>query len=322
MTSYTQLTQSERYQIHALRRAGHTLKLIGRELQRHPATISRELRRNTGPSGYNAQRAQALAEARLMAKAAQRLDCRSWAKVSELIERDWSPEQISLWLKANSGIRVSHEWIYQYVYRDKRAGGNLHRHLRCRKRRRKRYGTYDRRGQINNRVSIDQRPAIVDRRTRLGDWEIDTIVGQGRQGVLLSLTERRSRYVLLAKLPACSADEAAYAAIGLLSPWLGRVRTITADNGREFSGHEDIARALKAEFYFAHPYSPWERGTNENANGLVRQYFPKNRVFTSITQPELDRAMNRLNNRPRKCLAMQTPNQVLCSIKPCVALAS
>ncbi len=322
MTSYTQLTQQERYQIHALRRSGCTLKHIGVELQRHPATISRELRRNNGPFGYDAQRAQVLAEARLMAKAVRRIDDHSWEQVSELIKLDWSPEQASLWLKQNSSIRVSHEWIYQYVYSDKRSGGDLHIHLRCQKPRRKRYGTYSRRGQIKDRVSIDERPQVVDSRSRLGDWEIDTIVGTRRSGVLLSLTERRSRDILLARLPDCSADEVVYATIGLLAPLIALTHTITADNGKEFSYHGDIARVLETEFYFAHPYSPWERGTNENANGLVRQYFPKGRDFSTITQLELDQAMERLNNRPRKCLGMRTPNQVLYGIKPNVALAS
>lgn len=321
MTSYTQLTQSERYQIQALRRSGFTLEHIGRELERHPATVSRELKRNTGPYGYNAQRAQALAEARRTAKASSRIDGGGWAKISELIELDWSPEQTSLWLKANSSIRVSHEWIYQYIYHDKRNGGSLHKHLRCQKPRRKRYGTYGRRGQIKGRIPIDERPPVVGERSRLGDWEIDTIIGAKRSGALLSLTERKSRDILLAKLPDCSADEVEYAAIGLLAELIELTHTITADNGKEFSCHENIASVLETEFYFAHPYSPWERGTNENSNGLVRQYFPKGRDFSTITQPELDHAMERLNNRPRKCLGMLTPNQVLYGIKPNVALA-
>ena len=244
------------------------------------------------------------------------------ALVEQLVKKDWSPQQISLWLAEFKAVRVSHEWIYQYIYADKRSGGKLHQHLRCQKKCRKRYGSNERRGQISNRVSIDERPPVVAKRSRIGDWEIDTIIGARHSGALLSLTERKSRDILLAKMPDCSADEATYATLGLLAELKDIVHTITADNGKEFSGHQDIARVLDAEFYFAHPYSPWERGTNENANGLIRQYFPKDRDFSTITQAELDHAMERLNNRPRKCLGMKTPHQVLYGIKPIVALAS
>jgi len=321
MTSYTQLTQVERYQIHALRRTGCSLKRIGLELVRHPSTISRELLRNGKAGDYCPDRAQGLALGRRRDKSRQRIDSQTWVLVRRQIGEDWSPEQISLWLAQERGIHISHEWIYRYIYADKQRGGGLHRRLRCQKQRRKRYGSHDRRGVIKNRVSIDERPAIVEQRSRLGDWEIDTLSGAKRSGALISLTERRSRHVLIAKLPDCSADEVAYATLGLLVD-MEQVHTITADNGKEFSGHEDIAEVLAASFYFAHPYSPWERGTNENANGLIRQYFPKQRNFATITQSELDLAMNRLNNRPRKCLAMQTPNQVLFGIKPSVALTS
>jgi len=322
MTSYTQLTQLERYQIHALRRTGSSLDCIARTLERHSSTISRELRRNCEADCYCPDRAQRLAMKRRRDKPRQRIDGQTWLLVFQLLRRDWSPEQVSLWLAQELDVSISHEWIYQQIYADKRRGGKLHRHLRCQKPRRKRYGGQDRRGQISNRVSIDERPALVEQRHRLGDWEIDTIIGARRSGALLSLTERKSRFVLIARLPDCTAAEATYATLGLLAPLVEQVYTITADNGKEFSGHADIARVLEAKFYFAHPYSPWERGTNENANGLIRQYFPRQRNFKTITQSELDHAMDRLNNRPRKCLALLTPNQVLCGIKPHVALAS
>lgn len=320
--SYTQLALVERYQILALSVAGRCLSEIAAELGRHPATISRELRRNRQAGDYNPEQAAALARQRRRDKPRRRIGEQIRTAVQLLIGWDWSPEQVSLWLAAEPGLSVSHEWIYQYIYADKRNGGSLHTHLRCQKARRKRYGGRDRRGVINNRVSIDERPGIVAERSRLGDWEIDTIVGARRSGVLLSLTERQSRDILLAKLACGSADEVVYATLGLLAPLIDLTYTITADNGKEFSGHEDIARVLEAQFYFAHPYAPWERGTNENANGLVRQYFPKSRDFSTITQEELDHAMERLNNRPRKCLGMQTPNQVLYGIKPEVALDS
>jgi IS30 family transposase len=309
--SYAQLAQVERYQILALSVAGRSQSEIAAELGRHPATISRELRRNSGAGDYCPDQAHALALERRRDKPRRRIGEHVRDAVDLLVGWDWSPEQVSLWLAAEPGLSVSHEWIYQHIYADKRAGGTLHTHLRCQKARRKRYGGRDRRGVINNRVSIDERPAIVETRLRLGDWEIDTLVGAKRSGALLSLTERKSRSVLLAKLPCASADEVVYAALGLLAPLIDLTHTITADNGKEFSGHADIARVLEAGFYFAHPYSPWERGTNENANGLIRQYFPKSRDFSTITQEELDYVMDRLNNRPRKCLGMRTPNQVL-----------
>ena len=322
MTNYTQLTQVERYQIQALQRLDSTQAEIAAELNRHKSTISRELKRNSQGGNYYAVRAQQQALERQKVKAGPRLNPLAKALVRHKLRQDWSPEQISLWLAAFKNQRISHTWIYQYIAADRYAGGTLHTHLRCRKKRRKRYGSQDKRGQIKDRVSIDERPRVVDERSRLGDWEIDTIIGAKHSGALLSLTERKSLDILLAKMPDCSADEAAYATLGLLAELKDRVLTITSDNGKEFSAHADIARVLEADFYFAHPYSPWERGTNENANGLVRQYFPKDRDFTTITQAELDHVMDRLNNRPRKCLGMLTPHQVLCGIKHGVALAS
>lgn len=322
MTGYTQLTQVERYQIQALKGLDFTPAGIAAVLQRHKATISRELRRNATDGGYCPAEAQRLALKRRRDKARPRITGRARALVKRKLKLDWSPEQISLWLAKFKAIRVSHTWIYQYVGADKQRGGKLWKHLRCQKRRRKRYGSLNRRGQIKNRVSIDERPPVVNTRERLGDWEIDTIAGARHSGALLSLTERQSKGILLAKLPCATADEVVYSTLGLLEPLIELTHTITADNGKEFSGHEDIARVLNAGFYFAHPHAPWERGTNENANGLVRQYFPKGRDFSTITQAELDHAMDRLNNRPRKCLGMLTPNQVLYGIKQEVALAS
>lgn len=321
MTNYTQLTQVERYQIQALCGLSCSITSIAAELGRHKSTISRELRRNRHAGGYYADAAHHQALARRRSKARPRVSRLARALVRHKLTLDWSPEQISRWLAAFKSQRASHSWIYQQVAADKRAGGSLHTHLRCRKRR-KRYGSRDGRGQIKDRVSIDERPPVVEARSRLGDWEIDTIIGARHSGALLSLTERRSRGVLLAKLPDRSSEEVINAAIGLLGEHEDKVLTITSDNGKEFCGHSEIARVLDAKFYFAHPYSPWERGTNENANGLIRQYFPKDRDFSTITQPELDHAMDRLNNRPRKCLAMLTPRQVLCGSKHTVALAS
>lgn len=218
-------------------------------------------------------------------------------------------------------MRVSHEWIYQYVLQDK-AGGGLYRHLRCQKRRRKCYGSHGRRGQLINRISIDERPAVVETRSRLGDWELDTIIGKGHRQAIVSLTERKSRLTLIHKAARKTAGEVTRAVLELLKPIARRVHTLTSDNGREFAGHEAIAKQLGAKFFFAHPYASWERGLNENTYGLIRQYFPKRRGFITITQDEIDTVMHKLNNRTRKCLGIKTPNQVFFGTHPSVALAS
>lgn len=322
MTIYTQLTQEQRYQIYALMKAEHNQTEIAEIVHVHKSTVSREVRRNRGLRGYRPQQAQALALHRRHAKGQTRILPSHWRQIERLLREDWSPEQTSLWLAKTSHTRISHEWIYQHILQDKVQGGDLYRHLRCQKARKKRYGAYDRRGQLPNRVSIDERPAIVERRTRLGDWELDTIIGKGHQQAIVSLTERKSRLSLIAKVPTKEADGVKNAVLKLLAPLSKLVHTITSDNGKEFAYHETIAEALNADFYFAHPYSSWERGLNENTNGLIRQYFPKSCNFTTITTKEIKTVMKKLNNRPRKCLGMKTPNQVFFGINPPVALAS
>lgn len=319
---YTQLTQEERYQIHALMKAGHNQTEIAKVLGRHKSTISREIRRNRGLRGYRPKQAQRLSSERRQAKVKPRISIAHWALVENLLKEDRSPEQVSLWLRSVKGVQIYHEWIYQYVLQDKSLGGGLHRHLRCQKRRRKRYGSYSRRGQLKNRISIDQRPAIVESRTRLGDWELDTIIGKGHKQAIVSLTERKSRLTLIDKVERRTATQVTDAILRLLKPIAHRVHTLTSDNGKEFAHHEAIAKGLNAKFFFAHPYASWERGLNENTNGLIRQYFPKYRDFTTITQEEINQVMDKLNNRPRKCLGVKTPNQVFFGINPPVALAS
>ena len=183
----------------------------------------------------------------------------------------------------------------------------MYRHLRCQKKRRKRYGGYDRRGQLPNQVSIEQRPTLVEQRQRLGDWEVDTIIGKRHNQAIVTLTERKSRFALLRKVEQRTANQVSNAMIDLLKPFSDRVHTLTADNGKEFAGHEQIARELRADFFIAHPYAAWERGSNENMNGLIRQYIPKKCDFTSIGETEVELVMDRLNNRPRKCLGFMSP---------------
>jgi transposase, IS30 family len=319
---YTQLTHEERYQIAALLKAEYKQTEIAMILNRHKSTISREIHRNTGLRGYRPGQAQRLTEERRQAKVQTRIPRSLWQQVERLLSEDWSPEQISLWLKTEYTISISHEWIYQYILQDKIEGGVLYHHLRCKKQRRKRYGSYNRRGQLIDRISIDERPAVVDSRSRIGDWELDTIMGKNHKQAIVSLTERKTRYTLIQKVKRKTAESVADAIIKLLTPFSDRVITMTSDNGKEFAEHKKIACKLNATFYFAHPYASWERGLNENTNGLIRQYFPKGSDFTNITQKEINRAMNRLNNRPRKCLGIKTPNQVFLGINPSVALAS
>jgi transposase, IS30 family len=309
--NYTHLTRDERYQIAILLKAGHKQSDIARVMNRHPSTISRELGRNRGQRGYRPKQAHEFSRARMRAGENGRRVCSdTWAFAEAKLAELWSPEQIAGYLKTTGEPGISHETIYQRIYADRRAGGMLHRALRCQKVRRKRYGGRDRRGTIPNQVSIEQRPAIVDNRKRFGDWEADLVIGAGHQQALVTLNERMSRYALFAHVPAKTAEVVSDAMISLLTPFAACVHTLTTDNGKEFAGHERIARTLDADFFFAHPYASWERGANENMNGLIRQFFPKKLRFDSITPHQVAFAMLRLNHRPRKCLGFRTPHEV------------
>jgi len=293
---------------------------IARVIGVHKSTVSRELRRNTGGRGYRPKQAHELALQRRDEKVRFGIEESTWQRVEQLLRQDWSPEQVSLWLHEAGEQSVSHESIYQYIYWDKSCGGDLHTHMRCKKQRRKRYGSYDRRGKLVNQVSIDERPAVVDERSREGDWELDTIIGKNHKQAIVSMNERVHRLIYLYKVETKDAESVADAITRTLKEKGLPVLTLTADNGREFGNHEAIAKELNADFYFAHPYSSWERGANENGNGLVRQYFPKGSDFSTISDTDLRRVERKLNNRPRKCLDMKTPNEVAFGITPTVAL--
>lgn len=307
--SYKQLTHEQRYQIYALLKIGHTQTEIARVIQRHKATISRELKRNAGLRGYRPKQAHEYALTRRN-HTQKRIQMETWELVDEKIGLDWSPEQISGWLKRKHTIHISHEWIYQHILADKQAGGKLYCHLRLQKKRRKRYGSYDRRGQLPNRVSIEERPAIVAERKRLGDWEVDTLIGKRHRKAIVTLTERKTRFALMRKVNYRTAEAVSTAIIDLLKPISDYVHTITADNGKEFAEHQLIARALRADFYFAHPFAAWERGANENMNGLIRQYVPKSHDFSSLSELDLQWITHQLNHRPRKCLDFKSPFEV------------
>jgi IS30 family transposase len=309
MRPYHQLTQEQRYQIYALRKMGHSLSEIAEVIRVHKSTVSRELKRNRGQRGYRPQQAQNLARERRQ-KGVPRITAKMWALVERLLRQDWSPEQISGRLKKEQKICLSHEWIYQYVLEDKQAGGDLYRHLRCQKKRRKRYRKYDRRGKLSNCRSIEAGPAVVNSRKRLGDWEVDTMIGKRHKQAIVTLTERKSRFTLLGKVAQRTAQAVHNQIHKLLLPVADKVYTLTSDHGKEFAYHEQIAETLQLTFYFAHPYAAWERGTNENTNGLLRQYFPKKHDFQWVSHKEINQAMSRLNLRPRKSLRFKTPFEV------------
>lgn len=319
--TYRQLTPEQRYQIYACMKANWSRLAIAAEIGVHPSTISRELSRNSGRRGYRPKQADELAQARKLNHVTSRIEPQTWKLIESYLRQDWSPEQVSGWLSKEKHESVSHERIYQYIYADKAKGGTLSMHLRCRKRRRKRYGSYDRRGRLTGCRSIAERPAIVEQKRRVGDWEVDTIIGQNHQQALVSVVERKSKLCFLKKVERNSAAAVGQALSTMLKPVAEKCHTVTSDNGREFANHREIAARLQLGFYFAHPYSSWERGLNENTNGLVRQYFPKKSDFSKITDKDVQQAMDRLNNRPRKTLGYKTPNQVFFKRKQ-IALTS
>jgi IS30 family transposase len=314
MKPYHQLTREQRYQISALLKMRHSQVEIAGILHVHKSTVSRELKRNRGKRGYRPKQAQCLVQAR-HPQGQRKISTETWELVEDLLKQDWSPEQISARLKQEQKVPLSPEWIYQHVYADHCAGGELYRHLRSQKKYRKRLGKNDRRGKIPFCTSIEERPKVIEERKRLGDWEIDTVFGTKHAPVLLTLTERKSRFSLLGKLPEYTAQATTTETVRLLGPLPSeKVHSLTSDHGKEFANHEQIAQALGIVYYFAHPYAAWERGTNENTNGLLRQYFPKKQDFQKVTDQAIQQAMFKLNFRPRKCLDFKTPFEVFFNI--------
>jgi IS30 family transposase len=317
---YRHLTPKERYVIYHMRMAGWSAAKIGRRVGRHRSTIGRELKRNSTPWGhYLDDHAQRKTAGRRQAASHRPCtdDAALMAHVERKIEARWSPEQIAGRIRTAPpagliGKTISHATIYRWIWACRKRSDYLRPHLRvAKKKRRKPYGKPSRRGQIPNRVSIDERPEVVAGRDRLGDWEGDTVVGKGRSGYVATCVDRASRYLVARKQHGCSAKETTASLHSSMRRLPSdRRRTLTVDNGREFSGHEKIARLLSLSVYFAHPYSSWERGTNENTNGLLRQYLPKSESFQQLTACQLERYVNRLNNRPRKCLNYRTPAEV------------
>jgi len=310
--SYQQLTILDRYQISAMEQVGHSQSIIAETVGCDKSTISRELSRNKGQRGYRPKQAQEKTEKR-------REEAIRFPRFTDLIHdmvvilvlEKWSPEQISGWLKKEVVGEISHERIYQFIREDKYQGGDLYTHLRQgSKKRRKKYGSKSStRGQIKDRVSISKRPKVVDKKKRVGDWEGDSVVSRNNSTSLVTLVERKTKFTLIGRVPDRKAPTVERAMKDVMKPYKKHSYTITLDNGKEFANHQGVSKGLGVNIFFADPYSSWQRGLNENTNGLIRQYFPKKTDFKKVSDEEVLRVQEDLNNRPRKSLNFQTPKE-------------
>ena len=310
---YKHLTFEQRFSIQIMLKANTKKKDICKALNIPDSTLYRELKRNCKPSGrYHAKYAQMLADERKKEGHYKHKFTGSMKKYIEkaLTQWQWSPKQIQERASKENIDMVSHERIYQYIWQDKATGGTLYKHLRTgNKKYKKRYASKDHRGHIKDRISIDKRPAIVDEKKRIGDLEIDLIIGKNNKGAILTIVDRKTRYLWMEKLSGKNAKEVAEKLTKALIPYKNMIHTITADNGKEFSEHQYVAKKLDIDFYFAHPYSSWERGLNENTNKLIRQYFPKTMHLTTVTDEEIKLVTRKLNERPREKLNFLSPSE-------------
>jgi IS30 family transposase len=305
--NHKQITQTERYLIQEHLRQGFNASEIARMLKRHKSTISREIRRNLHDNrGYFYWIAQWHANGRRSrTRKKSQFSSGEWSMVRFFLRLDWSPEQISLTLRWDRMLLISHETIYRYIWKDQKSGGDLYRHLRqSGKRRRKRYRRPDNRGVLRGKRELSARPAAANQRLEKGHVEIDLMHG-GSKDCLLTMVDRKTRWVAIQKLKEKSMEEVNKALIVMIRRH--QVRTVTADNGSEFHDYKRIERLTGAIFYFAAPYHSWERGTCENTNGLIRQYVPRGQSMTGITQWRCNAIARRLNTRPRKVLNLRTP---------------
>ena len=309
--TYRQLSPEERYMLAALRRQGLNQSEIARALGRHRSTVCREVRRNStrADGHYRPFTAQERTQGRRSrSRRNRRFGAKDFALIDDLLCRQWSPEQVAGHLRRTGRLLISHETIYRHVWRDKQRGGLLYTHLRgARKRRRKRYGAYDSRGRLAGKRLIAERPAEVETRSRVGHWEADTVMGTGSKDCVTTLVERKTGLVLIGKLKDRTTASLNRRVISLVGRHGGRFETVTADNGTEFHGYGGIERRTGVTFYFARPYHSWERGSNENANGLLRQYLPKGESMAGLSQQQCNVIAYKLNTRPRKRLGFRTP---------------
>jgi len=313
---YKQLTSEERYYIATCLRQGISKNQIAKGLNRSHTTVLREISRNTGSNGYRYKQAHVFAKQRHGAKNKYtKLNDSIKKLINRYIRLDWSPEQVCGRLSRDNVINLHHETVYRYILKNKQHNGKLYKHLRHQgKAYRKRYGYPNNRGAIPNRTDIDQRPWAVNNRLVFGHWEADTIIGKNRQGGIVTLDERVTKLRLAYPVESRHMNNVSAAIIRLLKP-LGRiVDSITYDNGKEFYAHQKVNQAISCMSYFAKPYSSWERGQNENANGLLRQYFPKKTNLKDVSYVRVKVATDKLNSRPRKCLSYRTPFEVFYSM--------
>ncbi|RAJ99006.1 IS30 family transposase [Aliidiomarina maris] len=296
--SYRQLTEGQRYQISAFLPQEFSQQQIARRLNVAPSTNHVELRRNKDKTqSYEPGVAQQRTLSRCLKPMLRRICDNTVCAVEFMLQLNWSPEQI-LAICTRLGYSVSHEWIYNYVRADFNNGGSLFEHLRHKLKRYKR--RFDKqRGRILNRRSIHDRPSIIEQRGRYGDWEIDTIIGKQGTGAMVTLLERKSSFYLVKKVSSKQADVVADATIDMVQPFKSLVHSITSDNGKEFAEHQRIARELDTDVYFVDPYASYQRGANENANGLLRQYVPKGTDLRTVTHRQIEAYKARLNERPR-----------------------
>jgi IS30 family transposase len=309
---YRHLTKDERIVIRTLLQEQRPLRYIAEALERCTSTISREIKRNSGLRGYRPRQAQAKADQRRRKPRFCKMTRDVIAHIQVKLAEDHSPEQISGRMQSEIGVRISTWRIYQHVWQDKRNGGRLFTHLRIAngKKRRRRHGNSASQSRIPNRIGIEQRPKIVEQNVRLGDWEADLVSGSRHRGYLVTLVERSTKRARIGHVLHKTAKSVSAETIRLLSDQPGPIHTITYDNGSEFSAHEQVNAALGCSSYFARPYHSWERGLNENTNGLIRQYFPKRMDLRHVSRDEIAFVEERLANRPRKTLDFMTPQEV------------
>lgn len=309
---YTHLTYEERCQIFGYLERKISISDIALALGRNKSTIYREVKRGTKKISYSARHANIYYK-KQRAKNIKNKRYHGFIKVyvQEKLAEKWSPEQISGRLKLDYPEHsISHETLYQHIWRDKKLGGTLYKNLRRKGRKYKKRDAKNRDRGIFGRVDIDQRPVIVEEKSRIGDWEGDLIIGANHSGALTTMVDRASKFTKIGLVSAKKADLVRDEIIKIMQPLKEKTLTMTYDNGREFVQHQGISGALGAKTYFAKPYHSWERGLNEHTNGLIRQYLPKKTIFQGLCREKIQKIENALNNRPRKVLAYRTPNEV------------
>lgn len=311
----SQITNEQRYTIEVLLESNVSKPEIARILGKDKSVIYRELKRNFDEATgiYKSSLAQRRCEKRHSDKVKIIYFTQFVKDYVDywLVNEQYSPEQIVETAKGEGKYFVSVERIYQYIWQDKKEGGELYKHLRnSEKRYRKRGAAKDKRGQIVGRIGIENRPPVVDLKQRFGDFEIDLIIGSGHKQAILTANDRATGLLRMIKVESKESSVIEKAVLKILGEFNSQLHTITSDNGKEFANHINISTVLNIDYYFARPYHSWERGANENLNGLIRQYFPKGTSFESITTEDIKIAQNKLNNRPRKRFGFKSPNEV------------